>query len=42
MWRVKSVGDERERFVAPRIWQKVQLQRVAKRWPWGLRVVWAV
>ena len=42
MWRVKAAGEERERFVAPRIWQKVQLQRVAEREPWGLRETWAV
>jgi hypothetical protein len=40
--RVKSEADARERFVAPRRWQKEQLQRVAERVVSGLGVMWRV
>jgi hypothetical protein len=40
--RVKSAAEARERFVAPRRWQKEQLQRVAERVPEALRETWAV
>lgn len=37
MCSVKSADEARLRFVAPRRWQKEQLQRVAVRFPWALR-----
>jgi hypothetical protein len=39
---VKSEAEASERFVAPRRWQKEQLQRVALRVPVGERAMWRV